>query len=413
MNDLRPGVVQIGKFISSTNKTFKNYVDYMDRNEAMRTVGFKKYNAIEFDGYNDYMVNPLKSNGLFTANNDSLNSVQRNQLKDIFSLAQTNGSIMWQNVFSFDNKFLEDVGLYNSQSQSLNQEQLRDSIRAGMKVFLEKEGLADSAVWSASIHLNTDNIHVHIATVEPHPTREMKTLIDPETNKTYEVRKGYVSKKTYDSFKSTVTNKLVNRDQSLERISSLIRDQLPNEGSWKELSDQKYLNMYHNIHTELPVNKRLWRYNNVSMSNVRPMIDHLTTTYLMQYKPDELNQLDAALKDEVNFRQALYGVGQNGKEFDRASDYLATKYSELYSKIGNSILREMKLDDSQNTSFANKLSEKKQSSDFKSNQHAPLNPRQGINKIKRIIGKNFEQERAVRQYDRELDKNIKQKEQDR
>ena len=35
----------------------------------------------------------------------------------------------------------------------------------------EREGV-DLAVWTASFHYNTDNIHIHFATVEPYPTRE-------------------------------------------------------------------------------------------------------------------------------------------------------------------------------------------------------------------------------------------------
>lgn len=36
---------------------------------------------------------------------------------------------------------------------------------------IKSEGL-EHAVWSAGIHYNTDNLHVHIATVEPYPMRE-------------------------------------------------------------------------------------------------------------------------------------------------------------------------------------------------------------------------------------------------
>lgn len=32
----------------------------------------------------------------------------------------------------------------------------------------------ENATWSAAIHYNTDNIHVHVATVEPAPCRQKK-----------------------------------------------------------------------------------------------------------------------------------------------------------------------------------------------------------------------------------------------
>ena len=36
---------------------------------------------------------------------------------------------------------------------------------------LENEGL-ENAIWTAGIHYNTDNIHIHIATCEIMPARE-------------------------------------------------------------------------------------------------------------------------------------------------------------------------------------------------------------------------------------------------
>ena len=42
-----------------------------------------------------------------------------------------------------------------------------------LNTMLEKEGLSN-AVWTASFHFNTDNIHIHIATVEPVPMREKR-----------------------------------------------------------------------------------------------------------------------------------------------------------------------------------------------------------------------------------------------
>ena len=40
---------------------------------------------------------------------------------------------------------------------------------------LEKENLQNS-VWSGAIHYNTDNIHIHVATVEPSPLRKKEII---------------------------------------------------------------------------------------------------------------------------------------------------------------------------------------------------------------------------------------------
>ena len=55
----------------------------------------------------------------------------------------------------------------------------RSMIKAVSKM-LKSEGL-ENAVWSAAIHFNTDNIHVHIAAVEPEPMRKKKEYIQYRT----------------------------------------------------------------------------------------------------------------------------------------------------------------------------------------------------------------------------------------
>lgn len=83
---------------------------------------------------------------------------------------------MWQTVISFDNRWLENNGLYNSETKLLDENRLQGITRSAFQKMLEKENL-QNAVWSAAIHYNTDNIHVHIATVDPEPMRESKEYV--------------------------------------------------------------------------------------------------------------------------------------------------------------------------------------------------------------------------------------------
>ena len=72
--------------------------------------------------------------------------------------------------------FLEQYGIYSREMQLLDEERIRSLTRVCMKRMLQKEELLQTAVYTASIHYNTDNIHVHIATVEPIPTRPEATI---------------------------------------------------------------------------------------------------------------------------------------------------------------------------------------------------------------------------------------------
>ena len=94
---IQAGVILKSRFILSKNRKFQEYIDYIDREEAVRNENFEK-----FSSYNDYMGNPEKTTGLFTADKDSLDEKEKLELKHLFRMAQQNNSIMWQNVISFD-----------------------------------------------------------------------------------------------------------------------------------------------------------------------------------------------------------------------------------------------------------------------------------------------------------------------
>ena len=175
MSKTKPGVVLIQEyhFPKSYERGFSTYLDYINRESA------KKEKNTEVDGhadYMDYMGNPEKTKGLFTTTKDSLTYEEKNELKDKFKLAEENGSIMWDTIISFDNEWLEENGVYDSKTKTLNENAIMDCIRNGMKKMLEIENLDKSAVWCAAIHYNTDNVHVHIATTEPIPLREKKNI---------------------------------------------------------------------------------------------------------------------------------------------------------------------------------------------------------------------------------------------
>lgn len=117
------------------------------------------------------MGNPNKSTGLFTRDKDNLMFEEKRELKAVFETAQRNESLMWQTVISFDNQWLENNGLYDQKNSILDEQKLKEVARLAINRMLKNEGL-DHAVWSAAIHYNTDNIHIHVATVEPFPIRE-------------------------------------------------------------------------------------------------------------------------------------------------------------------------------------------------------------------------------------------------
>lgn len=342
-----PGIVSVMRFERPGGEHFSGYINYINRSDAMRAKHFQDWNAVNYDGYNNYMENPEKSTGIFTAGKDQLDLDARKQLRQSFEKAERGGSVMWQTVVSFDNIFLAEHGFYDPQTQEVDQQRFRTAIRTGMSRLLANEGLTASALWSASIHLNTDNIHVHIATVEPDPQREFKEF--ERDGKVIQERKGYLRASTLSKFKSAVANELLNRDPELAQISSLIRDCLPaHQQPWRELPDRQLMNYYKRIYSQLPGDRRQWRYGMNGMRDLRPLLDGFASRYMQLYHKNELKEFDSQLMTEVNFREFLYGKGQPGKEEHRSQDYYDHKYDELFARMGNSVLKEMLAQDRRN-----------------------------------------------------------------
>ncbi len=310
------GVINKVKFIRNGSSKFKNFIDYIDRSEATRKKNFDKYSA-----YNNYMGNPEKIGSLFTKDKHSLTEKEVKKLKKDFDKAQSNGSNMWQEVFSFDNEFLEANGLYDSENGALDEEKIQEATRRAMEELSKREGFKD-LTWSASLHYNTDNIHVHIASVEINPSRE----------------RGKFKPKTLYNMKSSFVNSLLDKQKDLDKINSLIRDNLiqgKKEMSFKE--DIEMRKMVKEIVKKLPSDKRQWHYNYNSMQEVRPLIDNLTKYYIETYKKDEFKELVDRLEKEDKFYKEVYG-----KRKVETTTYKDNKIQDLYTRMGNTILKEIK-----------------------------------------------------------------------
>ncbi|EOA3387141.1 MobP2 family relaxase, partial [Enterococcus hirae] len=226
-----------GKFARPGSSAFQSYIDYMDREEAIRNEAYDSYSAFTnkegtnatyegdeeetLEGYIRYMANPNKTSRLFSNDKHRLDENDVKEMKKQFTAAAKNGSAMWQDVFSFDNQWLVQHGYLDPKTNQLDEEKIHYAVRLAMTTMLEEEKMSTSAVWTASIHYNTDNIHVHVATVEPYPTRELKTFIDSETGEKVTEVKGYRSKKTIRKMKSSFANQLLGLQKERAQIDSL------------------------------------------------------------------------------------------------------------------------------------------------------------------------------------------------
>ena len=272
-NSIKAGIIVKTRFIDkalkkSNEQTFSSYIDYIDREEAVRNEHFN-----QFSGYNDYMGNPEKSGKLFTSGFDSLNNEQLSTLKALFQKAYDNDSILWQSVISFDNRYLTKMGLYDPTTKTLNEAKLRECTRAMMKAMLENENMSSSAIWSASIHYNTNNIHIHVAMVEPNPTRKKRIVYGQERPV------GYIRAKTRRAMKSKVVNIILANDRFI--MDELVRNKMVRgKNSVWSFEHPELAERFLKLYRKLPKDRRTWYYNRNAMSPFHKEIDEMTRAFV-------------------------------------------------------------------------------------------------------------------------------------
>lgn len=326
MGKVNAGVVLVSKFIRPNSTAFSGYIDYIDRDEAVRNEYSDKWN-----GYVDYMGNPGKTSEIFTAGSDALGMEEKQMLKEQFVSAQERGNLMWQTVISFDNTWLEEQGLYDSTTNMLDADKMKELTRNCMAKMLKKEGIDESAIWSAAIHYNTDNIHIHIATVEPGPT--MRPMRENGESK------GVWRQSTLNMGKASVVNNILNQQAENKLINDLIRKNIAGAKREKTIAfDRDLRQAFLKVYGELPANKQYWNYNSTNLGNqTRKDLDALSRLYIEKFHKEDFNELKRAVKKQQEKYETAYGKGDK-----MANRYAENKERELYERLGNAILKEMK-----------------------------------------------------------------------
>lgn len=325
MEHVSPGIIINVRFCQANSKPFAEYIRYIDREEAIRSKNFDMFSL-----YNNYMENPEKSTGIFTADKDKLTLEENIITKEIFHTAQANGSLMWQPIISFDNDFLEENGLYDKKTLSLNEAKIRELTRGTVHNILKGENMEDSSFWTASIHYNTDNIHIHLAIVEPEPQRE-KILTGNYAGQV----KGTFKQSSITAGKRFAVNYVLDNQLVNSKINEIIRDNIISKKKQHPLyKDKEFIKEYMRIHDKLPKDKRQWNYSMNGLNNIRPDLDSLISLYLKKYHSQDMEELKKLLEKQERVYRRSYGKSDN--------NFAQNKIDDLYKRLGNVILKEMK-----------------------------------------------------------------------
>ncbi|WP_219341713.1 relaxase MobL, partial [Staphylococcus haemolyticus] len=152
----------------------------------------------------------------------------------------------------------------------------------------------------------------------------------------------------------------------------------------------------HNKLKDIPLNQ--WNYNNNNLKHIRPDIDKLSEMYIQKYHSKEYEDFKDKLVQQSDIYKSTYGEKSNYK------NYINTKIEDLYSRSGNTILKNIKQIHQNpnilNGNYSNKQTNK--TNNFKQNIKSRLAFNSSLNNIKQGLKKDFETERNIREYDYEF-----------
>ena len=360
-----PAIIIKTRFILPNTSNFQNYINYIDRANVKSKVN-------DFKLYQDYMDDDKKTTSLFTETENNLTKESKVELKELYQQAQNNNSIMWQDVISFDNDWLADQGIYSYKDKSLDENKIKEATRRAMDEMAKKENMEGTIVWSAAIHYNTDNIHVHVSTVQPVNPRE----------------RGKRKQSTLDNMKTKVAHCLMDRSQQNKELNNYIREEViakKKVDKFKTFGNRKMYKNFKEIYKILPPDKRQWSYNYNTMKDVRPPLDKLTDKYIEKnFKVEHKDFLSNLDKEVLNYKK-VYGENSNYKK------YKEDKIRDLYTRMGNTILKELREHDRELILKANSK---------KTNLVSNVQIRKAYFKINRYMKDNYDSMKNQREFER-------------
>ncbi len=322
------------------NEDYSKYLGYMVRQQAIASKKQLSKKDIEemkrISGAMDKMGMPKSDPSkllidVWTNDKDKMTLGDRKEFQDKMDAAKKHGSMLWTDVVSFDNRWLERQGLYNPETGELKSDALREASRKMLDVLGKREQL-NQPFWLASVHRNTDNIHIHFAIMEKENSRKMVDVggeMQP---------RGNFKQSTIYAMKSAFANELVD----LSRVQARITEERSNvrevvyQNAKEAMNRPDFRDRLNVFVKRLPADRRKWSYQRLHR------IDPSLTEEL-----DELT--DELLKDDPHLEKYKDLVGdvdefykeQYGKTKNEHKHYAENQLKDLKKRAGNRLLHDL------------------------------------------------------------------------
>lgn len=345
-NKITPGVIFNNHFIYDWHIGTGDYSDYAQRDEAVTKEenilpDYDSYSVLndpkilddqsksiheslksEYDYFN-YMRNKEKSDGLFDATRDKLTTDEINQFREYEKISKKEGCPKYIGIASFDNDFLRENNLIIG--DQINIPAIKNAARKGMNALINKSDklIASNCYWTAAIHTNTDNVHIHYQLLEYHRLENRcKTRKD----------KDMIERSAMESLISVMATSL-NANDLTKNLTEYERNILMKQVKYNFSNS---LAKIEELTEKLP-NNRGWQYNRLDKST-QNQIDNCIRSIISENA--ELTQ------QYKNYLTKIEAVQNNSKRrYGEGSHYTDYKETRLhgkdgfYSRVGNSFLK--------------------------------------------------------------------------
>lgn len=346
-------------YANDEEQSFAGYLNYMSRINAIEEsdaknelkdmehrVLKKKTNEFEkkFDKENKKEERRTSDNdilnGVFTNDIDEVTGKDMRHIRKKVKQAQENESVLWQDVISFDNKYLEEIGLYNPNTKRIDVDKLIKPSRKMMNKLIEKENL-QNAIWMGTVHVNTDNIHIHFSTVELNPSRKI------QEHEGELLPRGKRKQSTIDDMKMAFGNDLLDSTETYKSLGKL-RDMsieftkggLADLEKYKEPEDP-LIKIMMNLDKTLPDN---WEY--------KVKRNHVTYKYLTKEQKKIVDEGVEILKEanpqlKENYNKYINIINEHNKKMedafgerkDESRKFKEKRKKDLDERLGNVFLK--------------------------------------------------------------------------
>ncbi len=314
-----PGIIFSMEFFQADKYMVGGYdfLEYMQRPEAF---DLQKHTDDEFKDFFDYMKNEEKSDGIFDLNNNHLSREQIEAYRKLELDSKAQGCPKYVGVMSFTNEFLEECGVTSPKGLNLNR--LKDVARSGMSEMIHssKKLEDDNVYWTAAIHTNTDNVHIHFAVLEYEKRQRKKDMLEIEA---------------FDKLKSKVANKLIGSEQ-IVRLTEISRQTLLPDFKRESYNENSEIVR---LAAELPKNQ-LWQYGRESFEPYREKVNRCVRS-IINSSPELKRNFDSFIEELDGYEKKLEGI-YGGGERQLYKDFKKNKLDDFYSRAGNSLLSTIK-----------------------------------------------------------------------